>query len=288
MRRLATLLLLAFLLTACSQSPDSGKVVEAQDPGKKFIILTTTTSTQDSGLLDVLIPKFEEQTRYRVKTIAVGTGEALAMGRRGDADVLLTHAAAKEKDLIADGSAINRQIVMHNDFLFAGPEDDPAQVHDGNSGAESVVKIAKEQARFVSRGDNSGTHIREMSLWEAAGIDPEGAWYIETGQGMGATLLIADQKQAYLLTDRGTYLAFKKRLRLVEHVEGDPVFLNIYSVMQVNPERFENVNDDGAEAFSEFLTGEEAQEIIRKFGVEEYGQPLFFPDAGRIEEELAN
>jgi tungstate transport system substrate-binding protein len=127
-----------------------------------------------------------------------------------------------------------------------------------------------------------------MSLWEAAGIDPEGAWYIETGQGMGATLLIADQKQAYLLTDRGTYLAFKKRLGLVEHVEGAPVFLNIYSVMQVNPERFENVNDDGAEAFSEFLTGEEAQEIIRTFGVEEYGQPLFFPDAGRIEEELAN
>jgi tungstate transport system substrate-binding protein len=288
MRRLSTLLLLVFLLIACSQSPDSGKVVEAQDPDKKFIILATTTSTQDSGLLDVLIPKFEEQTRYRVKTIAVGTGEALAMGRRGDADVLLTHAAAKEKELIVDGSAINRQVVMHNDFLIAGPEDDPAQVQGSNSGAESVAKIAKEQARFVSRGDNSGTHIREMTLWEAANIEPEGAWYISSGQGMGATLLIADQKQAYLLTDRGTYLAFKKRLDLVVHVEEDPLFLNIYSVMQVNPERFENVNDVGAAAFSQFLRGDEAQEIIRTFGVEEYGQPLFFPDAGKDEEELAN
>jgi tungstate transport system substrate-binding protein len=223
-----------------------------------------------------------------VKTIAVGTGEALAMGRRGDADVLLAHAPAKEKEIVADGSAINRQLVMHNDFLIAGPEGDPAGVHGSNNGAESVAKIAEAEARFVSRGDNSGTHIREMTLWRAAAIEPAGDGYIETGQGMGATLLIASEKRGYVLTDRGTYLAFQERIDLVTHVEGDPLFLNIYSVLEVNPQRFPKVNSAGARAFSEFLRGSEAQEIIRDFGVEEYGQPLFYPDADKSEEALAN
>jgi tungstate transport system substrate-binding protein len=280
---LSLLSLALLLLVGCAETPDSPQLQDS-----KIIILATTTSTQDSGLLDALIPIFEERSGYRVKTIAVGTGEALAMGRRGDADVLLTHAAAKEKELIADGSAINRRIVMHNDFLIVGPEDDPAGIHGSRSGAESVAKIAKEEARLASRGDDSGTYIREMALWEAAGIKPEGDWYIESGQGMGATLLIADQRRAYVLTDRGTYLAFRERLDLVMHVEGDPLFLNIYSVMEVNPERFPLVNPEGARALSEFLRGGEAQKLIRTFGVEKYGQPLFFPDAGRSEEELAN
>jgi tungstate transport system substrate-binding protein len=279
------------LLAGCGQTPKfantDGATESAQDPERKDIILATTTSTQDSGLLDVLLPLFEQQTGYRVKTIAVGTGEALAMGKRGDADVLLAHAPAQEKEIVAAGFAINRQIVMHNDFLIVGPEGDPAGIHGSDNGAVSVTKIAQAGARFTSRGDNSGTHLREMSLWKAAALEPEGDWYISTGQGMGATLLIAADKGAYVLTDRGTHLSLKERTGLVPHVEGKPLFLNIYSVMEVNPERFPKVNHAGAKTFSEFIRGGEAQEIIRTFGVEQFGQPLFFPDAGKSEESLA-
>ncbi len=251
-----------------------------QAPERKDVVLATTTSTQDSGLLDLLVPIFEEKSGYRVKTIAVGTGEALAMGRHGDADVLLAHAPEKEKAIVAEGYAVNRQIVMHNDFLIVGPEDDPAGVHGSDDGAGSLARIAAAGARFVSRGDNSGTHMREMALWQAAGIEPAGEWYLSTGQGIGATLLIGSEKRAYVLTDRGTYLALRERTNLVPHVEGDPLFLNIYSVLEVNPERFPKVNSEGAKAFSEFIRSAEAQETIRTFGVEEFGQPLFFPDAG--------
>jgi len=250
------------------------------------IILATTTSTQDSGLLDELVPLFERQSGYRVKTIAVGTGEALAMGRRGDADVLLAHAPELERGVVEEGSAVNRRIVMHNDFLIVGPENDPAGVHGSSSGAESVRAIAERNASFVSRGDNSGTHIREQNLWEAAGVNPDGEWYMSTGQGMGATLLIAAELEAYTLTDRGTYLALKDRAGLEVHVEGDPAFLNIYSVLEVNPARYPRINSEGARRFSEFLLSEEAQELIRGFGVEQYGQPLFFPDAGKSEDSL--
>jgi len=268
-------------LAGCGQRPES-----ADAPEHKSIILATTTSTQDSGLLDELLPLFEKQTGYRVKTIAVGTGEALAMGRRGDADVLLAHAPEREKEMVVAGFAINRRIVMHNDFLIVGPEGDPAGIHGGDNGAGSVMKIAEAGARFASRGDDSGTHARESSLWSAAAIEPEGDWYISTGQGMGATLLIAAEKRAYVLTDRGTYLSLKEATGLVPHVEGDPLFLNIYSVMEINPQRFPMVNSAGAKAFSEFVLGPEVQEIIRGFGMEEFGQPLFFPDAGRSEESV--
>jgi tungstate transport system substrate-binding protein len=254
-------------------------VVATQD-----IILATTTSTQDSGLLDELVPLFEELTGYRVKTIAVGTGEALAMGRRGDADVLLAHAPERERGMVAEGSAINRHVVMHNDFLIVGSEADPARVHGLSSGAEGVRRIAEAEARFASRGDDSGTHFREMSLWDAAEVEPDGEWYISTGQGMAATLMIAAEMEAYVLTDRGTYLALREDTGLVPHVEGDASFLNIYSVMEVNPDRFPIVNGAGAKAFSEFIRGSEAQEIIRGFGMEKFGQPLFHPDAGKSEE----
>jgi len=280
------------LLGGCRQGPDpssaGGETGSAPDPERKAVILATTTSTQDSGLLDILLPLFEERTGYRVKTIAVGTGEALAMGKRGDADVLLAHAPAKEKEIVAGGFAVNRRLVMHNDFLIAGPATDPAGVHGSADGAESVARIAGAGARFTSRGDDSGTHFREMSLWQAAGLEPEGDWYISTGQGMGATLFIAAEKGAYALTDRATYLATRERTGLVPHVEGDSLFLNIYSVMEVNPERFPEVNGPGARAFSEFIRGPEAQELIRGFGVERFGQPLFFPDAGKTEESLAD
>jgi len=277
----------ALLLAGCGQAPDSANSDAAQVPERSVIIFATTTSTQDSGLLDVLVPMFEKQTGYRVKTIAVGTGEALAMGKRGDADVLLVHAPAQEKEVVAAGFAINRRIVMHNDFLIVGPEEDPAGVHGSDLGADSVAKIAGAGARFVSRGDDSGTHIREMSLWKAAAIEPGGDWYLSIGQGMGATLVFAAQKAAYVLTDRGTYLSTREVTGLVPHVEGDSLFLNVYSVMEVNAERFPRANHAGAKAFSEFILGAEAQEIIRGFGVEEFGQPLFFPDAGKSEETVA-
>jgi len=269
----SALLAAALLLAGCGQAAE-----------RKNVILATTTSTQDSGLLDVLLPLFEKQTGYRVKTIAVGTGEALAMGKRGDADVLLAHAPAQEKEIVAAGFAIERRIVMHNDFLIVGPEGDPAGIHGNSDGAESAARIAETGARFISRGDNSGTHLREMSLWMSAAVEPDGDWYFSVGQGMGATLLFAAQKDAYVLTDRSTYLSTKERTGLVPHVEGDPLFLNIYSVMEVNPERFPKVNHAGATAFSEFIRGREAQEIIRGFGVEKYGQPLFIPDAGKSED----
>jgi tungstate transport system substrate-binding protein len=255
--------------------------------GPKDIILATTTSTQDSGLLDVLVPEFEEDTGYNVKVIAVGTGQALAMGERGDADALLVHAPSSEKELVDSGAAINRRLVMHNDFIIVGPESDPAGIGGMTLAAEALTTIYDAGAAFISRGDDSGTHKREMSLWDEAGLDPEGqSWYEQSGQGMGATLQIANQKDAYTLSDRGTYLAQSKNLNLVVLVEGDPLLLNVYSVMQVNPERFDLVNGPGGEAFVEFMISDKVQEIIRDFRVEEFGEPLFIPDADKTYEEL--
>ncbi|MFQ5417673.1 MAG: substrate-binding domain-containing protein [Myxococcota bacterium] len=253
----------------------------ADEPSKN-LILATTTSTQDSGLLDVLVPIFEKQSGYRVKTIAVGTGEALAMGGRGDADVLLAHAPALEKRYVAEGSMINRRMIMHNDFIVVGPEGDPAGLKGLTDAADALRRIASAKATFVSRGDNSGTHFREKKLWEGAGIQPSGDWYLESGQGMGATLVIASEKRAYTLCDRGTFLAMRKGLEIEALVEGDRVLLNLYSVMEVNPERFSKVNHAAAVAFGDFLVTPETQAIIETFGVEKFGQPLFFPDAAKM------
>jgi tungstate transport system substrate-binding protein len=255
--------------------------------GGKQLILATTTSTQDSGLLDELLPLFERESGYHVKVIAVGTGQALAMAGRGDADVVLVHAPSAEKELIDEGVAVNRRLVMHNDFVIVGPAHDPAGIRGIESAAEALTTIANQEAPFVSRGDDSGTHKLEQKLWEQAGLDPEGkGWYEQSGQGMGATLQIANQRNAYTIADRGTYLAQSKNLELEVLVEGDPVLLNVYHVMQVNPERFDGVNGEGGRAFVEFIVSEEAQEVIRNFGVGEFGQPLFIPDAGRTESDL--
>jgi tungstate transport system substrate-binding protein len=272
-----------------AQTPQA-EATEAGTPGEHGpteVILATTTSTYDSGLLDVLVPEFEKGTDYNVKVIAVGTGQALAMGGRGDADALLVHAPSSEKELVDSGAAINRRLVMHNDFVIVGPEDDPAGIEGMTLAAEALAAIHDAGATFISRGDDSGTHKREMSLWNGAGLDPEGqSWYEQSGQGMGATLQIANQKDAYTLSDRGTYLAQSKNLNLVVLVEGDPLLLNVYSVMQVNPERFDLVNGPGGEAFVEFMISEKVQEIIRDFRVEEFGEPLFIPDADKTYEEL--
>ncbi len=250
------------------------------------VILSTTTSTQDSGLLDVLVPLFEKQTGSTVKTISVGTGQALALGGKGEADVCLVHAPDSEKKYVADGLLVNRRLVMHNDFLIVGPAGDPAKLKGVTSAVEAVRKLAEAKATFVSRGDNSGTHQLEKKLWQEAKIQPSGAWYLQAGQGMGATLTIASEKQGYTMTDRGTYLAFQKRLQLVPLVEKDRILLNIYSVLEPNPAKFPKINVAGGKAFADFMVSKETQEIIRTFGVDKFGQPLFFPDAGKREDSL--
>ncbi|MCU0589674.1 MAG: substrate-binding domain-containing protein [Syntrophobacteraceae bacterium] len=247
----------------------------------KDLILSTTTSTVDSGLLDVLIPEFEKKTGFRVKTIAVGTGQALAMGEKGEADVLLTHAQSAEKKLVDAGVVTNYQLVMHNDFIVVGPAQDPAGIK-GKPSTDAFKAIAARESTFISRGDDSGTHKKELSIWSAAEVKPAGAkWYQESGQGMGATLLMASEKQGYTLTDRATYLAQKKNLKLDILSEGDKSLLNIYHVMQVNPEKFDKVNAEGGKAFVEFMVAPETQKMIGEFGKEKFGQSLFFPDAGK-------
>ena len=252
----------------------------------RTVILTTTTSTQDSGLLDVLVPMFEKRTGYSVKTVSVGTGQALALGGRGEADVVLVHAPETEKKYVAEGSMINRRLVMHNDFIIVGPAADPARIRGIRKATDAFHRIAGAKATFVSRGDNSGTNILEKKLWKQAGIEPEGSWYLQSGQGMGQTLGIASEKQAYTLTDRGTHLAFKKRVTLEILVERDRPLLNIYSVMEGNPSRFPKVNASGGKAFADFMVSAEVQTVIKTFGMEKFGEPLFFPDAGKREEEL--
>ena len=253
------------------------------------VILATTTSTQDSGLLDALIPLFEQQTGYQVKTVSVGTGAALALGARGEADVVLVHAPASEVQWMQQGNGTERLLVMHNDFLIVGPEDDPAHIKGGALALDALKKIADAKAPFVSRGDNSGTQQLELSLWQKDGIDPKGQpWYIESGTGMGQTLTIADQRQAYTISDRATWLAFTGKIQLPIMVEKDPVLLNVYHVMPVNPDRFPNVpiNVAGGKAFADFMVAPATQKVIGEFGVDKYGQALFVPDAGKAEAEV--
>jgi tungstate transport system substrate-binding protein len=258
--------------------------IQAQE---KTIILSTTTSTQDSGLLDVLIPIFEKKTGYFVKTIAVGSGQAMAMGQKGEADVLLVHSPAAEKKFVAEGYGINRRIIMHNDYVIVGPPEDSAKIKGIKAAPEAFKKIASAQALFLSRSDKSGTHVKEMDIWKAAGIKAEGEkWYQQTGLGMGQTLNVTAEKKGYTLSDRGTYLALKKNLGLDILVEGDAILLNVYHVIEVNPAKWPKVNAPGGKAFADFMISNETQGIIKTFGVDKFGSPLFFPDAGKKEEEL--
>ncbi|QVY61026.1 substrate-binding domain-containing protein [Cytobacillus gottheilii] len=277
-RLLLLTILTALLLFAagCQGSPaeSNDNVQSAEEP--KDLILATTTSTQDSGLLDELIPIFEEEENINVKTIAVGTGQALEMGTQGEADVLLVHAPAAEQEIVDSGDAINRKRVMYNDFIMIGPKEDPAGV-SGLPVQEAFVKISEENAVFISRGDDSGTHKKELGIWEAAGITPsENSGYTETGQGMGDTLQIAADRGGYVLTDRATFLAHQDTLGLSILVEGDEGLLNIYHVMQVNPEKHNKVYAEGAEAFGDFMVSDETQKVIEEFGKDEYGEALFF------------
>ncbi len=279
--------------TAAPTAPPAATPTAAPTPAKPAnpeLILATTTSTADSGLLDVLLPIFEQKTGYKVKPIAVGSGQAMTMGERGEADVLLVHAPDSEVKFVADGHGINRKLIMHNDYIIVGPPADPAGIKAMTSAVEAMKKIAAAKSIFVSRGDNSGTNQLELKVWKAAGITPKGqTWYQESGQGMGATLNITVEKGAYTITDRATYLANKSKLGLDILVEGDPILLNIYHVIQVNPQKSPKINAEGAKAFSDFMiSAETQQQIIAKFGVDKYGAPLFFPDAGKTEAEMGS
>src|SRR3990170_8610039 len=271
----AILSLLLVLAAGCSRTEKTNR----KAPLKTNLILATTTSTQDTGLLDELAPKFEKQYPYQVKTIAVGSGEALAMGQRGEADVLLAHSPQSEEEFMAGGYGSSRQPVMHNWFLLVGPKNDPAGAANAGSVSESLKAISEKRALFISRGDESGTHKKELKIWEAAGIKPAGAWYLQSGQGMGETLRIADQKNAYTLSDEGTFLAVGSSvsLKVIKSKEKD--LKNPYSVIRVNAKRFPKVNEKGARDFSKFITGPAGQTLIKTFGKEKYGKPLFTPDA---------
>jgi len=248
----------------------------------KTIILATTTSTQDSGLLDLLIPFFEKDTGYQVKTIAVGSGQAMKMGEKGEADVLLSHSPDAEKKFMADGFGTSRRLVMHNDFVIVGPPADPAKITSAAGAADALRRIAQSGTLFMSRGDNSGTHAKEKSLWKSVGIAAEGQkWYQQTGLGMGQTLNVAAEKRGYVLTDRATFLAQRKNLGLTVLVEGDSKLLNIYHVIELNAARWPKVNAAGGKAFADFLVSKKAQALIGRFGADKFGAPLFFPDAGK-------
>lgn len=274
---------------SASPAPAAQPTAVPRTGNDRDLILATTTSTQDSGLLDVLVPLFQQQTGYQVKTVSVGTGAALALGARGEADVVLVHAPASEVRWMEQGNGAARLLVMHNDFLIVGPAADPAHVQGDASALDAMKKIAAAKAPFVSRGDNSGTQQLELSLWQKAGIDPKGqSWYVESGTGMGQTLTIADQKQAYTIADRATWLAFTGKIQLPIHVERDPVLLNVYHVMPVNPSRFPNVpiNVAGGQAFADFMVAADTQKVIGDFGKDRYGQQLFVPDAGKSEADV--
>jgi tungstate transport system substrate-binding protein len=238
--------------------------------GAKDLILSTTTSTQDSGLLDDLIPLFEQQTGYRVKTYSIGSGAAIALGSRGEAD--------NERQFVASGAGIDRQIVMYNDFIIVGPAEDPAGTKGSTNALDALKKIAAKGSPFISRGDNSGTQQLELQLWKDAAITPQGqGWYVESGSGMGQTLQIADQRRAYTISDRGTYLTFQNRVKLDLLVERDERLLNVYHVIAVNPARFPAVNSAGAQAFIAFILAPDTQRFLGEFGRARYGQPLFTP-----------
>jgi len=270
------IVLLSLALSACGTAK----------PSNPNLILATTTSTQDSGLLDVLVPMFEEQTGYKVQTVAVGTGEALKMGEEGNADVLLVHAPSSEVTFMDGGNGKDRFLVMHNDFILVGPASDPAGIK-GLGPKDAFVAIYNAGAPFVTRADDSGTYKKEVTFWTKAQLEPKGqAWYIETGQGMGASLTVASEKGAYILTDRATYLANKDKLQLEILLEGNNALLNVYHVITVNPDKWPKINYEGALAFAKFMTDPATQKVIGTFGVDKYGQQLFVPDADKTDADL--
>lgn len=281
------LLLLSLTLVACGpaetppdSAPDEGDD-SAAGPEKGEILLSTTTSTDDSGLLGFILPEFTKDTGYDVKVVAVGTGQALQMGRDGDADVLLVHAKDSEEEFVAEGHGVERFDVMYNDFVLLGPEDDPLNLKEeaGSDIVKALAVISESDEKFVSRADDSGTHKTELKLWEEADIEPEGDWYVEAGQGMGAVNQMTDELQGYTISDRATYLSMIDELELEIVVEGDTKLFNQYGVIAVDPEKNDKINAEGAQAFVEWMISDKAQDLIEEFGKDKYGQSLFVPNA---------
>ncbi len=270
MRTRALIALLALLALAA---------VPALADEKRPVILATTTSVQDTGLLDVILPMFTKQTGTKVRPLAVGSGEALALGARGEADVLLVHSPPAEKAFLAEGHGIRRRPFAHNDFVLLGPPADPAKVKGQKLASAALAAIAGAKATFVSRGDQSGTHKKEQSLWKAAKITPAGGWYVESGTGQAETLRVASQRRAYVLSDRGSYLSLEDKLELAVLSEGDPALLNEYSVIELDVKKHPGINANGGVALADFLVSRQVQEILATFGVDKVGQPLFIPDA---------
>ncbi|MEV0388158.1 substrate-binding domain-containing protein [Nonomuraea sp. NPDC050643] len=272
------------LLTGCGTTPSSsGPAPNAAV--EKSLILATTTSTQDSGLLDELLPAFTRDSGWQVKTLAVGSGQAIELGRRGEADVLLVHSPAAEAKFVAEGGAGPRRLVMHNDFVLVGPRADAAKIR-GTKSVEAMKKIADAGAVFISRGDESGTHAKEKDLWSKAAVTPGGSSYQSTGQGMGETLRVASEKAGYTLSDRATYLTQRGTLALEVLSEGDPGLLNVYHVIEMTKKAGDRVRPDGAKAFADWILAPPAQRLIGEFGRAKFGQPLFTPDAGADEAKL--
>lgn len=262
--------------------------VIAADEVESTLTLATTTSTQDSGLLDVLVPAFEKEYNTKVKVIAVGSGQAMEMGKKGDADVLLVHSRAAEDKFVADGYGINRKDVMHNEFLIVGPASDPAKIKGMTNATEAFKKIAAASSKFVSRADKSGTHVKEQGIWTKAGIKPALPWYIEAGKGMGDTLMMAGEMNAYTLVDEATWLTWRTKSEikdLKEILQGDKILFNPYGVIQVNPAKYPSIHKNAAKAFSDYITGAKGQAIIASFGKEKYGKGLFTPDAAAASAE---
>jgi tungstate transport system substrate-binding protein len=281
------LLGLAVMLIASACGPAAPAATPTPVPPPQEMTLATTTSTQDSGLLDVILPVFEKANNIKVKVVAVGTGQALKLGQDGNADVVLVHARAQEDKFVADGWGVDRRDVMYNDFIIVGPTQDPAGIKGLTMAADALKAIANKQATFASRGDNSGTYTKEMDLWKAAGIEPKGDWYKSLGQGMGETLTFANEQGAYTISDRGTYLSMKDKLPNLTILvggasikeNGDKSLLNPYGVIAVNPAKNPNVKFDLAKKFMDWLTSVETQKLIGQYGLDKFGQPLFYPDS---------
>jgi len=289
LRVATTAIVAAAMLVGCGSSSNSS-ATSAPGGGSKAIILATTTSVEDSGLLDQLVPEFQRQSGYTVKTVAVGSGQALAMADRGEADVVIAHDPETEKQLVNTGKA-TQSVLMHNDFVVIGPSSDPAGIKQATTAADALKRISEKQAAFISRGDKSGTNSFELKQWKAANTTPSGSWYQESGQGMGQTINIASQKQAYTIADRATYLATKDSSGLAILYQGTPDMLNVYDVLPVTAKAGSRVNVSGGEAFAEFMLSPAVQKEIGEFGKAKYGIALFDPDAGQtaqqIEQELA-
>jgi tungstate transport system substrate-binding protein len=283
-RMLVAIMVVAGLAVAsgCDQGPGQKPVTEKKGETTKAetIVLGTTTSVQDTGLLDVLLPMFKQKNNVEVKPIAVGTGEALAMAKRGEADVVWVHSPKAEEDFVAEGFGLERRQVMYNTFVLLGPAEDPAKVAGSKDVSEAFKKIADAKATFISRGDKSGTHNKELSIWKSAGIEQrDPAWYVESGCGMADSLTMANNKKAYTLCDISTFTVLKPKVQLGILHQGDKVLINNYSVIQTNPAKCPKVKADAAKKFADFLTSKEAQDAIANFGKDKYGESLYTPNA---------